>query len=170
MLSFSLLVVESYYTRISSVHLHLQSRVWPIWNLRFERCGRCSYKWVMSSCRSYFCFSCLLLLTTPLPAFWPDFYISFICELSTVGGGRRGILLSLYTSILTTHHSPPFWLFSHFSCTNDNVDVDDERNDNVCSPMFTNDYPPVLASQSELCRNTTMTMMAKKNYFSDTDE
>ena len=44
----------------------------------------------------------LLLLTTPLPAFWPDFYISFICELSTVGGGRRGILLSLYTSILTT--------------------------------------------------------------------
>ena len=92
--------------------------------------------------------------------------------LRAVNGGRRKkryLAISIYIYL---DHSRPFWLFSHFSCTNDNVDVDvdDDGNDNVCSPMFTNDYPPVLASQSELCRNTTMTMMAKKNYFSDTDE
>lgn len=77
--------------------LHLQKRVWT-----------------MSSCRSYFCFSCLPLLTTLLLAFWPDFYISFICELSRLGGRRRGMLVSLYISVLTTHTHPPTTHLGYF--------------------------------------------------------
>ena len=92
--------------------------------------------------------------------FWPDFYISFIWDLSRLGG-RRGILVSLFISILTTTarrahfgyfdrntESHTLFVQKCFSNYHGYVD-DDDGNDNVCSPMFTNDYPLcLLASQS----------------------
>ena len=86
--------------------------------------------------------------------------------LRAVNGGRRKkryLAISIYVYLDHTPLSTIWAILTEIPnlCTNDNVD--DDGDDNVCSPMFTNDYPPVLASQSELCRNTTMTMMAKKN-------
>ena len=114
--------------------------------------------------RGYFCFSCLLLLTTLLPAFCALFLARFLYKLylGPVKAGRKKRYLGISIYIYLDHHCPPspfrlFWQkyrISHFFLynnvfSNDHGDVDDDGDDNVCSPMFTNDYPLcLLASQS----------------------
>ena len=74
-------------------------------------------------CRGYFCFSCLLLLTTLLPAFCALFLARFLYKLylGAVKAGRKKRYLGISIYIYLDHHCPRRGHFGYFDRNTDSL-------------------------------------------------